>query len=122
MKKISMIMAAVAVSASVCAQSTENAQSTPGTAIVPNSAGDNIYIGANFGASAPLKGYKFMSNLTPEFGLRIVKNFGTVFGVGIDANMHFASTPDDYVLDGKTDKLDTKSFVDNVFNQIEQVF
>ena len=113
MKKISMIMAAVAVSASVCAQSTENAQSTPGTAIVPNSAGDNIYIGANFGASAPLKGYKFMSNLTPEFGLRIVKNFGTVFGVGIDANMHFASTPDDYVLDGKTYKLDTKTFVDN---------
>ena len=44
-----MTMAAVAVSASVFAQ---------GTAIVPNKAGDNIYIGANFGVSTPLKGYK----------------------------------------------------------------
>ena len=110
MKKISMIMAAVAVSASVFAQ--EPAK-TAGTAIVSSSAGDNIYIGANLGASAPLKGYKVFGNLTPEFGIRIGKNFGTVFGLAIDANMHFASAPDHYDLDGKTYSLNTKTFVDN---------
>ena len=110
MKKISMMMAAVAVSASVFAQTTESAQRT---AIVPNSAGDNIYLGVNWGVSTPLKGYRVMGNLTPELGLRLVKNFGTVFGIGVDANMHFASTPTSYELYGKTYKLDTKTFVDN---------
>ena len=103
-------MAAVAVSASVFAQTTESAQRT---AIVPNSAGDNIYLGVNWGVSTPLKGYRVMGNLTPELGLRLVKNFGTVFGIGVDANMHFASTPTSYELYGKTYKLDTKTFVDN---------
>ena len=110
MKKISMIMAAVAVSASVFAQTTESAKRT---AIVPNSAGDNIYVGVNWGVSTPLKGYKVLGNLTPELGLRVVKNFGTVFGIGIDANMHFSSTPQTYVLEGHEYKLDTKTFVDN---------
>lgn len=110
MKKISMIMAAVAVSASVFAQTTESAKRT---AIVPNRAGDNIYLGINWGVSSPLKGYKVVSNLTPELGIRLVKNFGTVFGVGVDANMHFSSTPASYELYGKTYKLDTKTFVDN---------
>ena len=104
MKKILMTMAAVAVSASVFAQ---------GTAIVPNKAGDNIYIGANFGVSSPLKGYKVLGNLTPEFGIRFGKNFSTVFGLAIDADMHFASSPKDYNLYGENYKLDTKTFVDN---------
>ena len=103
-------MAAVAVSASVFAQTTESAKRT---AIVPNRAGDNIYLGINWGVSSPLKGYKVVSNLTPELGIRLVKNFGTVFGVGVDANMHFSSTPASYELYGKTYKLDTKTFVDN---------
>ena len=63
-------MAAVAVSASVFAQ---------GTAIVSNKAGDNIYLGANFGVSTPLKGYKVLGNLSPELGIRFGKNFTTVF-------------------------------------------
>ena len=104
MKKILMTMAAVAVSASVFAQ---------GTAIVSNKAGDNIYIGANFGVSTPLKGYRVLGNLTPELGIRFGKNFTTVFGVAIDADMHFASSPKDYNLYGKYYRLDTKTFVDN---------
>ena len=104
MKKFLMTMAAVAFSASVFAQ---------GTAIVPNKAGDNIYIGANFGVSSPLKGYKVLGNLTPEFGIRFGKNFSTVFGLAIDADMHFASSPKDYNLYGENYKLDTKTFVDN---------
>ena len=104
MKKILTFMAAVAVSASVYAQ---------GTAIVPNKAGDNLYWGANFGVSAPLKGYKVLGNLTPELGIRFGKNFNTVFGLAIDADMHFASSPKDYNLYGKEYKLDTKTFVDN---------
>ncbi len=102
-----MIMAAVAISASVFAQGTAK------TAVVSSSAGDNIYVGANLGASAPLKGYRFFDNLSPEFGVRVGKNFGTVFGLAIDANMHFASAPDHYDLDGKTYSLNTKTFVDN---------
>lgn len=104
MKKIAMIMAAVAFSASVSAQ---------GTAVIPNKVGDNIYVGANLGVSAPGKKYSVLQNLSPEFGVRIGKNFGTVFGMAIDANMHFASTPDDYLFDGKRYALDTKTFVDN---------
>ena len=104
MKKILMTMAAVAVSASVFAQ---------GTAIVSNKAGDNIYIGANFGVSTPLKGYKVLGNLTPELGVRFGKNFTTVFGLAIDADMHFASSPKDYNLYGEYYRLDTKTFVDN---------
>ncbi len=104
MKKILMTMAAVAVSASVFAQ---------GTAIVSNKAGDNIYIGANFGVSTPLKGYRVLGNLTPELGIRFGKNFTTVFGVAIDADMHFASSPKDYNLYGEYYRLDTKTFVDN---------
>ena len=99
-----MTMAAVAVSASVFAQ---------GTAIVSNKAGDNIYLGANFGVSTPLKGYKVLGNLSPELGIRIGKNFTTVFGLAIDADMHFASSPKDYNLYGKEYRLDTKTFVDN---------
>ena len=104
MKKILMTMAAVAVSASVFAQ---------GTAIVSNKAGDNIYIGANFGVSTPLKGYRVLGNLTPELGIRFGKNFTTVFGMAIDADMHFASSPKDYNLYGEYYRLDTKTFVDN---------
>ena len=104
MKKILMTMAAVAVSASVFAQ---------GTAVVPNKTGDNIYFGANFGVSTPLKGYKALGNLTPELGIRFGKNFSTVFGLAIDADLHFASSPKNYNLYGKEYKLDTKTFVDN---------
>ena len=104
MKKILMIVAAVAVSASVFAQ---------GTAVVPNKTGDNIYFGANFGVSTPLKGYKALGNLTPELGIRFGKNFSTVFGLAIDADLHFASSPKNYNLYGKEYKLDTKTFVDN---------
>lgn len=99
-----MTMAAVAVSASVFAQ---------GTAVVPNKTGDNIYFGANFGVSTPLKGYKALGNLTPELGIRFGKNFTTVFGLAIDADLHFASSPKKYNLYGKEYKLDTKTFVDN---------
>ena len=104
MKKILMTMAAVAVSAAVFAQ---------GTAVVPNKAGDNIYFGANFGVSTPLKGYKVLGNMTPELGIRLGKNFTTVFGLAIDADFHFASSPKVYSLYGKEYKLDTKTFVDN---------
>ena len=104
MKKILMIVAAVAVSASVFAQ---------GTAVVPNKTGDNIYFGANFGVSTPLKGYKALGNLTPELGIRFGKNFSTVFGLAIDADLHFASSPKNYNLYGREYKLDTKTFVDN---------
>ena len=99
-----MTMAAVAVSASVFAQ---------GTAVVPHKTGDNIYFGANFGVSTPLKGYKALGNLTPELGIRFGKNFSTVFGLAIDADLHFASSPKNYNLYGREYKLDTKTFVDN---------
>ena len=109
MKKILMTMAVVAISASVFAQETTTARTT----IVPNRTGDNIYLGANFGVSTPLKGYKVLGNLTPEFGIRFGKNFSTVFGVAIDADLHFASSPKNYNLYGKEYRLDTKTFVDN---------
>lgn len=94
MKKIAMFFAAVAVATSAFAQR---------TAITSNKAGDNWYVGVNAGVSAPATGYKVLSNLTPELGVRIGKNFTTVFGLALDADMHFASMPTQF---------NTKTWVD----------
>lgn len=95
MKKIAMFFAAVAVATSAFAQ---------GTAVTASKAADNWYVGINAGVSAPTTGYKVLENLTPELGVRVGKNFTTVFGLALDADMHFASMPAMY---------NTKTWVDN---------
>ena len=97
MKKIAMFFAAVAVAASACAQK---------TAITSNKAGDNIYVGINLGAATPLtNGYKYgspsFSTFTPEVGVRVGKNFTTVFGLAVDATAYM-NVVENHTTDQKT--------------------
>ena len=87
MKKIAMFIAAAAIAVSASAQ--------PRTTITANKAGDNIYVGVNGGAITGLKNNfkeikkNSFSAFTPEFGVRVGKNFTTVFGLALDANVYF---------------------------------
>ena len=84
-----MFIAAAAIAVSASAQ--------PRTTITANKAGDNIYVGVNAGAITGLKNadpnnknaFKVFS---PEFGVRVGKNFTTVFGLALDANAYFNAT------------------------------
>ena len=91
MKKIAMFIAAAAIAVSASAQ--------PRTTITANKAGDNIYVGINGGVITGLKNNLKNYGLTdkknsfnvfsPEFGVRVGKNFTTVFGLALDANLYF---------------------------------
>ena len=90
MKKIAMFIAAAAIAVSASAQR---------TTITANKAGDNIYVGINGGAITGLKNNfknygltdkkNAFSVFSPEFGVRVGKNFTTVFGLALDANLYF---------------------------------
>ena len=84
-----------------------NAQNT---AITSNKAGDNWYIGANAGVSTTLtkntEDGGFFKSLAPTFGVRVGKNLTTVFGLALDADMHFKSNKKWY--DG------SKTFIEDV--------
>ena len=80
-----MFIAAAAIAVSASAQR---------TTITANKAGDNIYVGVNAGAITGLKNYNSDNKnafraFTPEFGVRVGKNFTTVFGLALDANAYF---------------------------------
>ena len=86
-----MFIAAAAIAVSASAQ--------PRTTITANKAGDNIYVGINGGVITGLKNNFKNYGLTdkknsfnvfsPEFGVRVGKNFTTVFGLALDANLYF---------------------------------
>ena len=86
MKKLFLMLAAGFMAASVNAQN---------TTITANKAGDNWYIGANAGVSTTLTKQNpdggFFKALAPAFGVRVGKNLNTVFGLALDADMHFKS-------------------------------
>jgi outer membrane protein OmpA-like peptidoglycan-associated protein len=69
--------------------------SAQGTAITSNKAGDNWYVGINGGLSTTLTKQTpdggFFKALAPTVGVRVGKNFTTVFGLAVDADMHFKS-------------------------------
>ncbi len=69
-----------------------NAQNTT---ITSNKAGDNWYVGVNAGVSTYLTKQTtdggFFKSLAPTFGVRVGKNLTTVFGLALDADVHFKS-------------------------------
>ena len=85
-----MFIAAAAIAVSASAQR---------TTITANKAGDNIYVGINGGAITGLKNNfknygltdkkNAFSVFSPELGVRVGKNFTTVFGLALDANLYF---------------------------------
>ena len=80
MKKIAMFVAATAMAVSANAQK---------TTITAHEAMDNIYVGVNAGAGTTVKGPNSFSKFTPTFGVRVGKNFTTVFGLVLDAQAYF---------------------------------
>ena len=80
-----MICAAAMMAASVSAQDN--------TAITANKFGDNWYFGVNAGVSTTFTKQTtdggFFKALAPTFGVRLGKNLTTVFGLALDADMHF---------------------------------
>ena len=86
MKKFFLMLAVAAFAANASAQN---------TVITSNKAGDNWYIGANAGVSTTLtkntENGGFFKSLAPTFGVRVGKNLTTVFGLALDADMHFKS-------------------------------
>jgi hypothetical protein len=91
MKKIAMFIAAAAIAVSASAQR---------TTVTANKAGDNIYVGVNAGALTSLKNQNpddktSFKVFTPEFGVRVGKNFTTVFGLALDANLYLNAVKKD---------------------------
>lgn len=88
MKKIAMFIAAAAMAVSANAQK---------TVVTASKAGDNIYVGVNGGATTDLNGENAFSAFQPNFGIRVGKNFTTVFGVALDLgsqmNAHKSDCP-----------------------------
>ena len=79
MKKIAMFIAAAAIAVSASAKTT----------VTGHKAGDNLYVGVNGGATTALTGETSFKNFQPTFGVRLGKNFTTVFGMALDADLTF---------------------------------
>lgn len=79
MKKIAMFIAAAAIAVSASAKTT----------VTGHKAGDNLYVGINGGATTALTGETSFKNFQPTFGVRLGKNFTTVFGMALDADLDF---------------------------------
>ncbi len=103
MKKLFLMLAVAAFAANASAQN---------TVITSNKGGDNWYIGANAGVSTlPKESFDgasngFFKSLAPTFGVRVGKNLNTVFGLALDADMHFKSNDKWYA--------DSKTFIEDV--------
>ena len=70
---------------------------------------DNSYIGVNGGGAVPTRHHTWMSDLTPNFGIRLGKNITPVLGFLIEGNAYFETA-----CAGKGPDYHTKTFVDNL--------
>ena len=82
MKKLILFFAAMAMTASVSAQTVTESKTF-----------DNFYIGINGGLMTKTTGYAWMKNLDPNIGIRIGRNFTPVFGVAIESNALLSNKP-----------------------------
>lgn len=70
---------------------------------------DNCYVGINGGGAVPTRHHSWMSDLTPNFGIRLGKNVTPVLGFLIEGNAYFETA-----CAGKGPDYHTKTFVDNL--------
>ncbi len=96
MKKLFLMLAAAMLTANVSAQK---------TTITGHKGGDNWYVGINAGVATDMKkfgyydgivydskGAGFMKGFAPNVGIRLGKNFTTVFGLALESNLYFKSS------------------------------
>ena len=60
---------------------------------------DNIYVGVNGGAITAVKGESSFETFSPNFGIRVGKNFTTVLGLAVEGTAYFSTNR---VYNGKT--------------------
>ena len=82
MKKLVVMFAALAMAASVSAQTVSESKTF-----------DNFYIGINGGVATKATGHKWMNDLDPNAGLRIGRFFTPVFGLAVESNAYFSNKP-----------------------------
>jgi len=82
MKKISLMIAALAMTATVSAQTVTESKTF-----------DNIYVGINGGVATKMTDHSWLGNLNPNAGLRIGRYFTPVFGMAVESNAYFNDNP-----------------------------
>lgn len=83
MKKLILSLAAVALTASVSAQT-----------VVESKTFDNVYIGINGGVAVKTTGvHGWLGNTNPNLGIRIGRYFTPVFGLAVESNAYFSNKP-----------------------------
>ncbi|WP_288918750.1 OmpA family protein [uncultured Prevotella sp.] len=92
MKKLVLMLAAVAMTASASAQVLESA---PGQeyGLRQSKFCDNWYVGVNGGVATKLTGHKWLSDLDPNAGIRVGKQLTPVFGLAAESNAYFSNKP-----------------------------
>ena len=79
MKKITALFAAAAMAVSVSAQTVTESKTF-----------DNFYLGINAGVATKTTGHaSWAQDLTPNFGIRLGRNFTPVFGLAVESNAYF---------------------------------
>ena len=81
MKKTTALFAAALVAASASAQTVQESKTF-----------DNFYVGINAGVATESKGHAWLKDLTPNFGVRVGRNFTPVFGLAAESNIYFKKT------------------------------
>lgn len=82
MKKITALFAAAAMAVSVSAQTVTESKTF-----------DNFYLGINAGVATKATGHaSWAQDLTPNFGIRLGRNFTPVFGLAMESNAYFKTT------------------------------
>lgn len=82
MKKLFLMLFVGALTANVSAQT-----------VVESKTLDNIYIGVNGGLATKTTGHSWLSDLNPNLGVRVGRNFTPVFGLALESNMYFSNKP-----------------------------
>lgn len=92
MKKLVLMLAAAAMAVSASAQVFESA---PGQeyGLRQSKFTDNWYVGVNGGVATKLTGHSWLSDLDPNFGIRVGKNITPVFGIAAESNAYFSNKP-----------------------------
>jgi OmpA-OmpF porin, OOP family len=82
MKKFTALFAAALMAVSVSAQTVTGSKTF-----------DNIYLGINAGVATKTTGHaSWAEDLTPNFGVRLGRNFTPVFGLAVESNAYFKTT------------------------------
>lgn len=82
MKKLFSMFVAVALTATVSAQTVTESKTF-----------DNFYIGVNGGFATKTTGHSWMGDLNPNLGIRVGRYFTPVFGLAVESNVYLSNKP-----------------------------